>query len=364
MIIRLLTAFMAVAAMQSILYRLFALRHFKYTCTLSVRKVNAGETIELYETLENSGFLPLLWLKIETRFNEALYFLKNDNTSVAAVTFHRSVFTAPPYRRIRRTYKVVCTRRGYYKLGASSVTSGDLMGIETSSISFDCHADLYVYPIPLPWQSLSLPTRTWLGEWVVRRFIFPDPFMPAGVRDYAPGDPLHQIHWKASAKTGALVVHRHSYTADANLLVCFNIDAAAGQWAQADVIQSESMEQDVRLLATVLHFALTNGMSAALHTNSISRADGEEVSVSSGYGISHRETLFTALAEMQFRRTRPFPMLLREMAASVNHKDILVMTRYLTNEILAECELLRKAGSKVEILVTTDTQTQVRGDGI
>jgi len=179
--------------------------------------------------------------------------------------------------------------------------------------------------------------------------------MPAGVRDYMPGDPFSYINWKASAKTGRLAVHRHDYTADTKLMVFFNVDTSLDQWAAPDESQIEIMENALRLLASILNYSVTNGMQTALHTNSVSRRDDKEISVPPAFGSAQREELFSALAEIRFKRTRSFHMMLHEAAGTVKDMDILIMTRFLTKEMDDEIAALRKAGNKVEIFMIPDS---------
>ena len=170
---QLLLAFIVVIFAQAVIYNYFAFRGFNYSCTLSHRNVNEGESIELTETVENKRLLPLLWLKVEARFNKTLLFTKNDNTRVSAGTFHRSVLSIMPFRRIKRTYKIMCSERGYYPLGSATVTTGDLMGFTNKTKAFTSDAGLHVYPIPLPFTKIDLPSRSFMGDMVVRRFILP-----------------------------------------------------------------------------------------------------------------------------------------------------------------------------------------------
>lgn len=352
MIIRLILTFAAAALAQYMLYRGFAMRRFKYSCSLSRHKVVEGDTINLAETIENGGFLPLLWLRIETRFHESLLFLRNDNTRVSAGVFHRSVLSAPPFRRARRTYKVTCSKRGYYRLGATYVSAGDLLGMVSKRKEFASDTELHVYPVPAPLGRLQLPARSWQGDMVVRRFILPDPFMPAGVRDYVPGDPMSRINWKASAKTGKLAVHRHEYTANPKLEIIFNVD----QWVYTGSTHCEELEQGISLLAAIVDLAIANGLQAGLRTNSFSARDGGEVTVPAASGRAQREKLFSAAAEMRQLYTRSCFMLLREAAETVRDSDVLLVTCYMTKEAAVEVGALRDAGNKVEILYLPGTK--------
>jgi len=366
MIIQFLLAFIIVAIAQGVVYHMLALRGLTFSCVMAHNRIFEGESNELTEIIENKKMLPLLWMKVETRFSDTLLFTKNDNTQVAAEVFHRSVLTVPPLCRIKRVYRFVSTKRGYYPLGSATVTTGDLLGFANKTLSYVPEAGLHVYPVPLEKSALSLPARTFIGDAIVKRFFLPDPFMPAGIRDYVPGDTLNSINWKASAKTSKLVVQKCDYTSDSKLLVYFNIDYSAESWDNTGPVKSNSLEYAVRMLTTVIDMSLYFGQQTALYTNSVSARDGKEISVPPATGIMQREELFKAMAEIQFLRTRSFHTLLKEAAEDKRGYDILVMTRYKTKEIDIEIDSLRRAGNKVEAFLVPDPITEhpvVEGGG-
>jgi len=354
MMLQFMLAFIIVVLVQGAVYRMLALRGLTYSCTILHKRIFEGETNELLEVIENRKLLPLLWMKVETRFSETMQFTKNDNTRVSADVFHRSILTIPPLRRIKRVYKIICTKRGYYPLGSATVTTGDLLGLVSKSLSYVPESGLYVYPIPLPQNALNLPARSFLGDVIVKRFFLPDPFMPAGIRDYVSGDPQNLINWKSSAKSGKLVVQKCDYTSDSKLMVFFNVDYNAESWDNTGPKKTYALEYAVRLLATVLDFSVSYGQQTALRTNAVSLRNKKEITVQPAMGKAHREELFSAMAEIQFVRTRSFHMMLKEASVDVRGFDILIMTRYITNEILAESEALRRVGNKVELLIIPD----------
>ena len=349
---------------QGVIYHTLAFRGLKYSCTILHNRIFEGETNELVEVIENKKLLPLLWLKVETRFSKTMLFTKNDNTRVSAGVFHRSVFSVPAFRRIKRSYRITCTKRGYYHLGSASITTGDLFGLINKTFSYTPEAGLHVFPIPVKLTELHLPSRSFMGDVVVRRYFLPDPFMPAGIRDYTPRDPQKLINWKASAKTGKLVVQKHDFTSSSKLMVFFNIDYSSESRDNSSAIKTQTMENALRVLASVLNFSISSGQQTALHTNSVSFRDGQEVTVLPAPGGTRREDLFAAVAEMRLVRTRNFYMLLREAAQVVKDTDILIMTRYKTDEMNIEIDSLRHAGNKVEIFIIPDQPTEQRfGEG-
>jgi len=354
MIMQLILAFILVVLAQAAVYHMLVLRGLAYSCTLLHYKIFEGDGTELIEVIENRKLLPLLWLKVETRFSDTLLFTRNDNTNVSAWGFHRSVLSIPPMRRVTRTYRIVSTKRGYYHIGSATVTTGDLLGLVNKTFSYTSETGLHVYPIPLTRSEMNLPSRSFQGDVVVRRFFLPDPFMPTGVREYVPDDPQNLINWKASAKTGKLVVHKCDFTADSKLMVFFNVDYSANSWDNTSEIKNSTLEHAVRILAAILDMSITNGQKTALWTNATSLRDNKEIYVPAALGRTQREEMLAAAAEIQFVRTRNFHMMLREAAEVVKDMDILLMTRYMTKEILIEIDALRNAGNKVEVFTIPD----------
>jgi len=352
--IQFLLTFIFVLLTQVVIYHVLVLRGLTYSCTILHNSIFEGESNELTEVIENRKLLPLLWLRVETRFSETMLFTKNDNTRVNAGVFHRSVLTMPPLRRITRIYKIVCNKRGYYHLGAANITTGDLFGLVNKVIMYKSETGLHVYPIPAALRELNLPSRSFLGDIIVRRYFLPDPFMPAGVRDYTSGDPMNMINWKASAKSNKLVVQRCDFTSDSKLMVFFNTDYSAESWDNTGAKKTGALEYAVRLLAAIVDMSVSNGQQTALYTNAVSLRDEREITVLPAMGRKQRELLFAAMAEIQFVRTRSFYMLLRSAVEFVKDSDVLLVTRFLTDEIKAESDALRRAGNKVEIFIVPD----------
>jgi len=354
MVIQFLSAFILVIFTQALIYHILALRGLTYSCSIMHDKIFEGESNELTEIIENRKLLPLLWLKIETRFSETMLFTKNDNTRVRSGVFHRSVITMQPLRRNKRIYKLICTKRGYYRLGAATITTGDLLGLAHKTKAHSSEVSLHVYPVPLQKTQFNLPTRSFLGDVIVRRFFLPDPFMPAGIRDYSTNDPQNLINWKASAKSNKLVVQRCDFTSNSNLLVFFNTDYSPKSWDNQSETELNTLEGMLRILATIIDLSILGGQKTGLYTNCIGSRDGKEVTVPAALGKKQREELFMAMAEIRFIRTRSFHTLLHEAVQSVRESDILLITRYMTREIDYECKMLRQLGNKVEVLIVND----------
>ena len=69
-----------------------------------------------------------------------------------------------------------------------------------------------------------------MGEIRVAHRLFEDPTRLAGVRLFQQGDPLNRVHWRATARTGALHsrVYENSRVAGATLLLDFHQESYGG----------------------------------------------------------------------------------------------------------------------------------------
>ena len=134
------------AILQSKYFSKVAFRHLHYERKLTKHAVFEGESLELQEVIANRKLTPLPWLRVESKLSPWLRFRSQENLEIMDDRFHRSVFYLRPYSRITRRYNVKCIRRGYYDLSITTLTAGDLFGL--NSVSQEAHSDakLFVYP--------------------------------------------------------------------------------------------------------------------------------------------------------------------------------------------------------------------------
>jgi uncharacterized protein (DUF58 family) len=108
------------------------------------------------------------------------------------------------YQRVRRRYTVHAVERGAYRLGAMKLRTTDPFGILQREVVQDQQALLLVHPLIAPLERFGLPPNAPFGERQAPRRLLEDPLRVAGTRAYMPGDEPRRIHWKATARTGAL----------------------------------------------------------------------------------------------------------------------------------------------------------------
>jgi uncharacterized protein (DUF58 family) len=83
--------------------------------------------------------------------------------------------------------------------------SGDPFGLFPVSRYYHAEESLLVYPLLAEVRSFPIPAGIIPGGEALRRRTQQVTPNAAGVRDYAPGDPLNRIHWVSTARRGRLI---------------------------------------------------------------------------------------------------------------------------------------------------------------
>ena len=176
-----------------------------------------GEKIAVALRLTNRAWLPLPWLLVEDRVP----------LDLKEVDSYRAVLSVASKADLTHEYTLLCKRRGYYPVGPLTLTTGDLFGFAEASWQEDAPVYVTVYPEVLPLHQIGLPSRSPFGVLAARQRIFEDPNRMAGVREYASGDSLRRIHWKASAHTDTLLVKKFQPAIALNVTVVLDMNRPA-----------------------------------------------------------------------------------------------------------------------------------------
>lgn len=157
----------------------------------------AGESATVTVRLENVAHLPTGLLMVE------------DTVPPALGPRPRFVVDRLPPLSVRSvTYTVHADRRGRYPLGPLSVRLTDPFGFCQLDRSFSGQRHLLVTPRVEPLPSVPL-SGDWSGTGESRaRSIAAAGEDDVAVREYRHGDELRRVHWRATARSGALMVRR------------------------------------------------------------------------------------------------------------------------------------------------------------
>jgi uncharacterized protein (DUF58 family) len=338
------------AVLQTAAYRLFGLRSIRYRRYFTEPAVYEGQHVHMVEELSNAKLLPVPWLKVEARMSKYLQFKRQENLAIADDTYHRSIFAMGPWRKITRTHSVLCIKRGCYSVDSVAVSCGDLLGFGERSMTLENPMELLVYPRILDFNALRVPSRRWQGDVVVHRFIEPDLFLINGIRPFMSGDMLKDVHWAATARTGALKVKMRDYTASPRLLLVVNMQLYEDQWGELNEEEAMKIEQSLSLAATYAEWALKNGVETGFMCNGRwAPMDDRAVEAPMGAGRVHLQAMLETMARVKIIRRRSFAQYLDDEALprGITGADVLMISHYWSPRLEERAGRLRRMENSV-----------------
>lgn len=184
-----------------------------------VRKARAtraqvGHIFEEKIELDNMGRLPRLWLAV------------NDKSPLPDTAGSRLLPIIEPKRG--RTYlsRTRLLQRGVFPLGPTVLESGDPFGLFPVEIIHPAQESLLVYPLLVDVREFPNPAGILPGGEALRRRTPQVTPNAAGIREYAPGDPLNRIHWLSTARRNRLITKE------------FELDPQAEVWIFLDASET------------------------------------------------------------------------------------------------------------------------------
>lgn len=199
-------------------------RDLKVVRECDARPREVGESAEVVVTLTNGGPLPVLWVLVEDLIPD--FHLRQKPPRLTVTGKRIRVLTLRPRGRRQIRYTVTFRMRGYYSLGPTLLETGDVFGLHRRHRAAGKPVYVLVYPKVVPLPGYDFATTRPVGEVRPQDRLWEDPTRTAGVREYRVGDPLQRVHWKATARAGALQcrVYEPTTPTGATILLDFHTD--------------------------------------------------------------------------------------------------------------------------------------------
>jgi len=326
--------------LQDIIYKYNWNRRIVCDLRFSEKTASEGASLELIETLANAKLLPLPWIALKFQVSRSLIF-DGANEQVSDDYYRNDMFAALSYRRITRRLAFTCTRRGFYTIKSIDIISGNILQNRKLVMHVNSNAALTVFPKLIPIDERLIQFKNLLGDVITRRFILPDPFEFRGIREYQTYDSFRSINFKATAKTGELMVNVNEYTSSQQVTVILNLEP------YAEFTGPALYELSIRLAASLSAYAIDSGMRLRFITNGRDIETGFPSDIAGGAGESHMTNIHEALARVDLaKRPGPITPAVREMAALVDADSVFIMISPNNNaELLDAFSALRSAGA-------------------
>lgn len=256
-----------------------------------------GEETTLEQTVSNAKLLPILVLQIGYQTDIGLDIQSESKVTVSDHVNIVEVFSLRPYEQTSRSLRVVCQKRGYYRIRRTTLKAYHHFGLSSYYKNVDQETELYVYPERIRLSSLFMVIDRLSGDLKARNYLYEDPFTFRGIRDYTPHDPMGQINWKAAARTGDLKVNIRDYTAGQRVLLLLNLENPASPYAD------DLLEDSIRVTATIAERLLQHQIPVSMLTNGQDCVTGLSPSLGAGSSADHLQILLEELARLEIHRT-------------------------------------------------------------
>ncbi len=220
-----------------------------------------GDQVVLEEQIENWKRLPVPSLEVDYHMRKALYFHDMENTHISDYTYRRDVFSMLGHQRITRKLILDCTGRGYYAVEEPSMRAFSLFFSGIYTMDLDIHTGLFVYPRRVNVGDVTILCEKIMGSRQCAKKLYEDPFAFRGIREYTRSDPMRSINWKATAKTGNMMVN--SYESTQMERVMLYLDLEDGNILKRDYV----MEESISIAASLANRLLDMGMEVGIAAN-------------------------------------------------------------------------------------------------
>jgi uncharacterized protein (DUF58 family) len=194
------------------------------------------------------------------------------------------------------------------------------------------------------------PPDRWGDRERARSALAEDPARFAGVRPYAPGDPIRRIHARASARVGQPLVKRFEPSRDREVLIALDVQAADGPaweagWVDDEVESLYSIAGSIARALALRRVAF--GILAAGYTGAETRIASVAVSPAPGQA----ERVLDLLARLSSHASMPFERLLVVAARRVRPgTTVLVLTARDPRGFIPALRRLEHAGAEVVVV--------------
>jgi uncharacterized protein (DUF58 family) len=247
----------------------------------------------------------------------------------------------PSGDEVEHSYAIRCTRRGVYEVGPLVAIAGDPLGLRQRESVIAEPFELLVHPRvelvndrPLTRQFEDPPMRPPVSK------PWPSGLEFYGMREYVPGDDLRRIVWRASARTGKVMVREAEQGITDKITLILDTDR--GSHSRDGEGLSESFEAGIRAAASLGVRHLREGYEVKVETNvgPLTRTLR---------GSERQLMLLDALAKLELSREPLESVIRRQLSNGQRDAHNILITPKLGAHEAARLQLLLKTG--VSILV-------------
>jgi uncharacterized protein (DUF58 family) len=338
LILVIVTALLGLAAAE-VLSLVLDNRHVAVRCEVNMRLTEPDETVTLTYRVRNTGFWPLFFVGFSFLFDDGVEIRESEDWKAAhhVGSLFGKMYSFDvgllPHRVLRGSVRFSFRERGLHSLGRVYVETGDFLGFRSRVRSFEIPGSLVCTARSLPEAPELAPLGGFLGDISVRRFILEDPSLVLGYRDYTGAEPMKQISWTQTARTGRLTVKNHDFTADADAAILVDVEACKKPVAERCLSLARTVSD--RLEAARIPYAVLS--------------NGDLFEIRKGVGRTHRFEVQRRIGLSRFVRYRRFDELVNQCVRSGVGRRVWIVIAPQSDPALGEALARLQASSDMPL---------------
>jgi len=299
-----------------------------------------NQEVKVQVEITNCTHLPIIWLGI----HESL------PVNLRSGAKFNQVISLPPKGQHRLNYPLYALKRGYYKIGPTSVTSGDILGItKASEISYP-EDFLTIFPRIVNLEQLGLPSKSPFGTIKYNDPIFEDPSRNFGKRDYQTGDSLQRIDWKSTAASGGLQVKQFEASIALETYLILDLDQENYEIKK----RYDTSEMAITIAASLANWSTKLKQPIGFSTNGIDPISKNQspLPILPHKGNTHLKSILEILARIEMSQERPLDALFQSIHTKSSFgSTIVIITGAYPKSLLNQIIQAKKGGMNIVLIL-------------
>ncbi len=247
--------------------------------------VDLDETFHIIVELKNKSPFPIYFIKVNAAFSKEFQIASQVTLAEHKYGGDSLEVSYPTWLKAKQTVKikipVSISTRGRYVLPNPTLFFGDFLGLKEKRKELDFFREVVAAPAIHETEEVKQVLGKFLGEYSVRRFLYEDPVLTLGFREYSGREPMKMISWKQSAQRQTLMVKEYDHTIEPVLSVLVNVEIDAETAA-------DLMEKTYKIARSVCSNLEARGISYDFYTNALIAGSLEQRHmVNEGLGERH-----------------------------------------------------------------------------
>lgn len=322
-------------------------------CSLRLNEKRAmiGDRIEVTLTFINDQPFPIPSLQCSLDWPGEILLLQDDplsyyRTNRWLYTYMTSLLW---FQKVTKKLQIECRQRGEYFFGPLDLCTMDLFGFQAGQKRIDLEERLIIYPRILNISIQDHQHRAPFGDKRRESFIFEDPSLFKGLREYRPTDPFSRIEWKATARTNRLMTRIVDASTAMEIALVINTTTGEYLWE----LDRDLLERTLLTAASLLHYLSLKRYSFSIFLNGIVRGRRHPAAVTMGTGRGHFHSCMEVLG-----RILPSPHVKYEKILTStgdilgDRSQILLITGSISKEVHHEILRQKKRGRELTAILT------------